>query len=106
MSTIAAAAQADQVLAKNHPALGRTKCSRFSVPCRCIAIGELRRRTAVEAGPQVLVLAANNRKRKPAERLFGMGGALQSILKTFCENADLIGSRPGDFYEIDFGKED
>jgi hypothetical protein len=26
--------------------------------------------------------------------------------ETFCENADLIGSRPGDFYEIDFGKKD
>jgi hypothetical protein len=38
MSTIAAAALADQVLAKDHPAPGRTKGSRFGVPCRCIAV--------------------------------------------------------------------
>jgi hypothetical protein len=85
MSISAAAALADQVLSKDHPALRRTKCSRFCVRCRSIAIGELPRRTAVEAGPQVLVLAANNRKRKPAGRLFGIGGALPSILKHFAK---------------------
>ena len=71
MSTMAAAALAGRVLAKDHPALRRAKCSRFGVPCRCIAIGELRRRTAVEVGPQVLVLVAN----KVARSAWSLPGA-------------------------------